>query len=59
MAMKPAGRGFFRNVLDAMIEARERQAERYVARALLSLDDETLRVGGFRRDELQRQAAPH
>lgn len=52
-----AKRGFFRNAMDALIEARTRQATRYVNSALLMLDDETLRVHGYRREDLRKQAA--
>jgi hypothetical protein len=56
MAHNSAKRGFFRNAVDAMVAAREKQAHRYVANALLMLDDETLRAGGFDRAELQRRS---
>ena len=49
-------RGFFRNAMDAMMAARERQASRYVASTLLMLDDETLKAGGFNRAELERRS---
>lgn len=47
--------GFFRNVLKAFIEARQAEAERYVNRVLLSLDDETLKTHGYSRAELSRR----
>lgn len=48
----------FREVLDAFIAARERQAGNYVAGALLGLDDETLARHGYSRAELKaRQTA--
>lgn len=50
-----AKRGFFRNAMDAMIAAREKQAQRYVTGALLMMDDETLRANGYTRTELQRR----
>ena len=55
-----AKRGFFRNAMDAMIAAREKQAQRYVNIALLMLDDETLRANGHSRADLQRRGtAPY
>ncbi|MBO6716824.1 MAG: hypothetical protein JJ913_02580 [Rhizobiaceae bacterium] len=48
-----AGRGFFRRAFDAMVEAREKQAQRYVNGALMMLDDETLRTHGVSRDQLR------
>ena len=50
-----AKRGFFRNAMDAMIAAREKQAQRYVTGALLMMDDETLRANGHSRTDLQRR----
>jgi hypothetical protein len=47
--------GFFRSVLKAFVEAREREAERYVNGVLLSLDDETLKSRGYSRAELARR----
>ncbi|MCT8990638.1 hypothetical protein NYR54_10090 [Chelativorans sp. SCAU2101] len=46
-------RSFFRNALDAIITARQRQADRYVREALLTFDDETLRTYGYNPDELR------
>lgn len=51
-------RGFFRNAVDALIEARTRQADRYVKSALLMLDDETLKANGYTRQELRKAAMP-
>jgi hypothetical protein len=51
-------RGFFRNAVDALIAAREKQAEAYVSRALLGLDDRTLKAYGYDRAELARRAGP-
>lgn len=53
------GRGFFRNAVDALIEARTRQADRYVKGALLRLDDATLAANGYSREELQKGAKPY
>ncbi|WP_173932091.1 hypothetical protein [Chelativorans sp. Marseille-P2723] len=44
-------RGFFRNAVKALIEARERQAQRYVNRALQMLDKETLEARGIKRKD--------
>ena len=48
--------GMFRNILNAFVEARQRQAERYVSGVLLSLDDETLKTHGYNRAELSKRA---
>jgi len=50
-------KNFFRNALDAMIEARAKQANRYVNGALLMLDDKTLAQNGLKREELSRNAS--
>ena len=55
MAQTTARRGFFLSAVDALVAAREKQAERYVAGALLMLDDDTLKANGYSRAELQRQ----
>jgi hypothetical protein len=47
--------GFFRNVLNAFVEARQTEAQRYVNRVLLSLDDETLESHGYSRAELSKR----
>ncbi|MGB6117945.1 MAG: hypothetical protein WBF87_06985 [Mesorhizobium sp.] len=47
--------GFFRSALNSLIEARTRQASRYVASALLTLDDKTLEAHGYSRAELQKR----
>jgi hypothetical protein len=47
--------GFVRSVLSALVEARQREAERYVNGVLLSLDDETLKSHGYSRAELSRR----
>ena len=57
MATNSRGNGFFYNALEAMIAAREKQANRYVANAMLRFDDETLRAQGFTRAELKKRAA--
>lgn len=48
--------GFFRNAFNALIEARTKQANRYVAGALLKLDDETLAAHGYSREALKKSA---
>ena len=52
-----AGRGFFRGALEALVEARAKQATRYVNGALLMLDDKTLAANGFDRAEIARRNA--
>lgn len=47
--------GFFRSLLNALVEARQLEADRYVNGVLLSLDDETLKSRGFNRAELSRR----
>lgn len=41
MTATPSRSGFFRTVLGALVDARQREADRHVSRVLLSLDDET------------------
>ncbi len=48
-----ARRGFFRTAFDAMVSAREKQAQRYVNGALMMLDDETLGAHGISRQQLR------
>ena len=48
--------GFFRSALEALVQARQREAERYVNGVLLSLDDETLKSHGYNRAELSKRA---
>jgi hypothetical protein len=52
-----AGRGFFRNAFDAMIEARSKVALRHVNAALLLLDDKELAARGYDRATLRRNAS--
>lgn len=59
MTTRTNGRGFFRNALDTLIAARERQASHYVNGALLMLDDETLRQHGYNREELRRRSSAY
>ncbi|MCV3209044.1 hypothetical protein OHD62_24790 [Mesorhizobium sp. YC-39] len=56
MSTISARRGFFRNAMNALIEARQREANRYVSGVLLRLDDETLKAHGYDRKELEKTA---
>ncbi|WP_417686149.1 hypothetical protein [Roseibium sp.] len=47
--------GFVRRAFDRMVEAREKQARKYVNGYLLSLDDATLTAHGYKRSELERE----
>ncbi|WP_180356055.1 hypothetical protein [Aliirhizobium smilacinae] len=47
----------FRNAMNRMVQAREKQASRYANGALLSLDNETLKNLGTSREELRRKGA--
>lgn len=46
-AARPQRRGFFARILDGMVEAREREAERLIRAHLASLDADTLRNWGY------------
>ena len=48
-AEKEKKQGFFSRMLDKMVEARMREAERLVVAQLLSLDDKTLADLGYER----------
>lgn len=48
---------FLHNVFNRIIEARERQARRYVNGALLRLDDQSLEALGKSREQLRREGA--
>lgn len=48
---------FFRNALNRVVVARERQVARYVNGALLTLDEQTLKDLGTSREELRRKGA--
>ena len=52
--MTVSTRGFFRNALATVVDARQRQANQYVNGALLMLDDATLKQHGYTREELRR-----
>lgn len=54
MTTSNARRSFFRSAIDALVDARTRQASRYVNGALLMLDDETLKAHGYTREQLRR-----
>ncbi|WP_162939580.1 hypothetical protein [Neorhizobium sp. NCHU2750] len=47
----------FRNAMNRLIAAREKQVQRYVNGALLSLDEKTLEGLGTSREELRRKGA--
>lgn len=49
---KTRRRGFFHAAMDALIEARTRQAQRHVNQTLRMLDDKTLMAAGYKRKEL-------
>ena len=51
----PNRKGLLRGVLDAMVEARTRQAAKYVNSYLLMLDDETLQAHGYDRETLKKR----
>ncbi len=55
MATNNSGRGFFRAALDSIIDARSRQAQKYVNGALLMLDDATLAEHGYKRSDLEKR----
>ena len=44
---RPRRRGFFARLLDGIVEAREREAERLIRQHLAGLDTETLRMWGY------------
>jgi hypothetical protein len=44
---RPRRRGFLARMFDAMVEAREREAERLVRNHLASLDKDVLRMWGY------------
>ncbi len=46
------GPGFLRRMLDRMVEARQREADRMIARAIASHSPETLAAFGLTREEL-------
>jgi hypothetical protein len=56
MSTISARRGFFRSAMNALIEARQREASRYVSDVLLGFDDETLKAHGYDREELRKAA---
>ncbi|MEM8812975.1 MAG: hypothetical protein AAGF59_10190 [Pseudomonadota bacterium] len=51
---KPTRPSIFRRVMGAMIEARQREAQRQVNGYLLQLDDKTLATYGYDRKELKK-----
>ena len=57
MTKSKTSAGFFRNALNAVVEARTRQATRYVNGTLLMLDDATLEANGYSREALRKNAS--
>ena len=51
--------GFFRNAVEALVEARQRQVSRYVNGALLMLDAETLKSHGYDRADLKKRGGAY
>lgn len=49
-------KGFFSSAFNAIVKARQAQADRHVASVLLSLDDDALRAGGYDRADLRKRA---
>jgi hypothetical protein len=47
--------GFFKSAFNAFVASRQRQADRYVAGALLGLDDKSLKASGYTREELSKR----
>jgi hypothetical protein len=56
MDMSNKMNGFFRRGFDRFVEARTREASRYVNAGLLMLDDDTLKARGYDRNELKKTA---
>ncbi len=50
-------RSILRTAFNRVVEARRREADRVVSRALLTLDDKTLSALGKDRQELRRKAS--
>ena len=59
MANAKAKRGFFPSAIDGIVEARAKQVSRYVNGALLMLDDETLKMHGYSREDLRRRGSQY
>lgn len=59
MSRTVAGRGFFRNAMNTLIAAREREAARRVAGVLLTFDDARLAEYGYVRADLQKERASY
>ncbi|SFU02906.1 hypothetical protein SAMN05518861_11060 [Mesorhizobium sp. YR577] len=51
--------GFFKAAINALMEARQREAARYVNGVLLSLDDATLKANGFTREDLKKRGSSY
>lgn len=52
---KTMARNFLHTAYDRMVTARERQVRRYVNGALLQLDDDSLKILGRSREEINRE----
>ena len=50
---------YVRSALDAYIANQERNAQRYINTALISLDDKTLANLGYNRDELKKRSGAY
>lgn len=55
--MTTTSHGLLRRALDNFIAARQREADIYLSRTLLSCDDGTLRAHGYSRADLEKRAA--
>ena len=51
-------KSMFRNIIAAKVEARGREAAKYVNGALLMLDDESLKARGLNRQDLLKGRQP-
>ena len=56
---KPSRPTVFRRVLNAMVESRQRHAQRQINSYLLDLDDATLTSYGYNREELVRNGTTY
>ena len=51
-------KNMFHSIIDAMVEARAREASKYVNGTLLMLDDENLKARGLNRNDLLKGRQP-
>jgi len=54
--MSNMSKSILRTAFERVVEARQRQADRYVSSAMLNLDDTTIAAFGTTREELRRKA---